>query len=244
MMYSTLHKVKMDGIKMLILLLVSASYVGCQDSDSNASNYPLESIEKLKFINAQGEIVEHHGKTGLKVFTPGQVSLQDNDATLVLLQDVEFRDGVIELEIAGEPVPGTGSGARGFVGVAFRVNSENHEQYECIYLRPLNGRASKQLQRNHSVQYVSHPEYTWYKLRNETPGVYESYVDLLPGAWTNVRIEVSGHTAMLYVNGADQPTLMVNDLKRGDSKGGVALWLHSSTIAHYRNLVITPELAD
>ena len=240
-MYKIMNNVKIDKVRMLLLLLISASCAGCLNSDGDVPTHPLDSTEKLEFINVQGEVVDHLGKKGLKVFTPGEVSLQDNYETMVLIQDVAFSDGVIELEIAGEPVPGAGAGARGFVGLAFRVNPTNQHEYECFYLRPLNGRAPNQLQRNHSVQYISHPEYTWYNLRNETPGVYESYVDLMPGEWTKVRIEVSGLIAKLYVNGAEQPTLVVNDLKRGDSQGGIALWLHSSTIAHYRNLVIRPD---
>jgi hypothetical protein len=63
-------------------------------------------------------------------------------------------------------------------------------------------------------------------------------VDLVPGAWTTVRIEVDGTSARLYVHGSAQPTILVNDLKHGESAGGVGLWLHSSTVAHFRNLRI------
>ena len=56
-----------------------------------------------------------------------------------------------------------------------------------------------------------------------------------------VRIEVNGTQAQLFVHGADQPVLIVNDLKRGDVSGQVGLWLHSSTLAHFRNVRIRPE---
>ncbi len=59
----------------------------------------------------------------------------------------------------------------------------------------------------------------------ETPEKYESYVDLVPGEWTKVKIEVRGAQARLYVHDQPQPTLIVNDLKTGAAmKGGVALW--------------------
>ena len=35
------------------------------------------------------------------------------------------------------------------------------------------------------------------------------------GGWTHVKVDVSGVRARLFVNGAAQPTLIVNDLKRG-----------------------------
>jgi hypothetical protein len=64
---------------------------------------------------------------------------------------------------------------------------------------------------------------------------------MLPGEWTKIKIEVSGSTAKFYVGESQQPNLIVNDLKRGDSEGGIALWLHSSTLAYYRNLIVSPE---
>jgi len=114
-------------------------------------------------------------------------------------------------------------------------------KYECFYLRPTNARADNQLRRNHSIQYISHPEYPWYRLRKESPGLYESYVDLVPGEWTKVKIEVADQTARLYVHDAEQPCLIVNDFKKRAPEGKIALWLHSSTLARYRNLVITSK---
>ena len=49
--------------------------------------------------------------------------------------------------------------------------------------------------------------------------MYESYADMEAGAWTTMRIEVAGTKARLYVNGASQPCLVVNDLKHGDRPG-------------------------
>ncbi|MGC2198219.1 MAG: hypothetical protein WA628_26345, partial [Terriglobales bacterium] len=78
----------------------------------------------------------------------------------------------------------------------------------------------------------------WNRLREESPGVYESYVDLEPGSWTKLRIEVSGTKARLYVNGATQPCLVVNDLKLGDGRGKIALWTRVSTDAYFSNLKV------
>ena len=67
------------------------------------------------------------------------------------------------------------------MGIAFRVEAQG-TRYECFYLRFTNGRPDDQLQRNHSTQYVSEPDFRWQRLRKENPGVYESYVDIEPGA--------------------------------------------------------------
>ena len=217
--------------------LIGALAAACLTGNLQAqeTEHPLTSVDGLQLINVQAESVEHDGKLGLRVASADGYT---EGGTLVLIEDLVFEDGVIELELAGEPAPGADASMRGFIGVAFRVDPDDADRYECFYLRPTNGRADSQLQRNHSVQYVSHPEYPWHRLRQETPGVYESYVDLVPGAWTQVRIEVDGTSARLYVHGSAQPTLLVNDLKHSESAGGVGLWLHSSTLAHFRNLRI------
>ena len=71
--------------------------------------------------------------------------------------------------------------------------------------------------------------------------MYESYVDLVPGEWTKMKIEVADKVAKLYVNDSEQPCLIINDLKHKETEGKIALWLHSSTLARYRNLVVTPQ---
>ena len=54
-----------------------------------------------------------------------------------------------------------------------------------------------------------------------------------------MRIEVEGVRARLFVNGAAQPALVVNDLKRGVTSGSVGLWIGPGTEAYFRNLHIT-----
>ena len=130
--------------------------------------------------------------------------------------------------------------ARGFVGIAFRLRPDN-ETFDAFYLRPTNGRADDQLRRNHSAQYIAHPDWPWERLRRETPGQYESYVDLVPDAWTRIRIEVRGTRARLFVHGQAQPTLVVNDVKSGaGARGAVALWIGAGTVAHFRNVRVGP----
>jgi hypothetical protein len=128
---------------------------------------------------------------------------------------------------------------RGFVGIAFRVQPHG-SRFENLYLRPTNGRAPDQVRRNHSVQYESIPDHPWYRLRKESPSMYESYADLEAGAWTRLKIVVAGTEARLYVNGADQPCLIVNDLKLGEVRGRIALWAHATTDAFFSDIAVTP----
>lgn len=70
--------------------------------------------------------------------------------------------------------------------------------------------------------------------------MYESYVDLAPGEWTRVRIEVRAGKARLFVHGAAQPCLIVNDLKQDLGAGAIALWVGPGTVAHFANLRVLP----
>ena len=160
--------------------------------------------------------------------------------TFAVIEGTDFGDGVIELEVAGAPAAGASVGARGFVGIAFRVQPDLRT-YDAFYLRPTNGRAEDQVRRNHSAQYIAHPDWPWERLRRETPERYESYVDLMPGVWTRLRIDVRGSRARLFVHGQSQPTLIVDDVKSGvGGRGTIALWIGPGTVAHFRNLVVTP----
>ncbi len=230
----------MSKILVLISALCILFFNVFAQSISNDSQIklPLKSGDKLTLINLEAESVEYEGKEGIRL---GITDTYTGGETIAIINDLDFKDGTIEIELAGEPAPDADPQMRGFIGIAFRLQETDPYSYECFYLRPTNGRADNQLQRNHSTQYVSHPEYHWYHLRNESPGVYESYVDLQPGVWTKMKIEVSGKQAKLYVHDADQPCLIVNDLKHEYLKGKIALWLHSSTVAHFRNLVVTPN---
>lgn len=162
-----------------------------------------------------------------------------NATSYALVKDVSFRDGVIEVDLAGRPAAGAFDAARGFIGVAFRIQADG--RYEYIYLRPTNGRADDQVRRNHSTQYSSYPDFDFARSRQEAPEKYESYVDLQPGVWTKYKIEVDGRNARLYVNGAEQPCLIVKDLKLDPRDGGVALWVGPGTEGYFANLKITAK---
>jgi hypothetical protein len=216
----------------LVLVLLARDSASAQTPQS----YPLESAAGLRLHNVTAEPATLDGKKGLRLtLAPGGSPAAEQ---LAVIEKLEFSSGVIEAEIAGEPGPGAAGGARGFVGIAFRLQPDD-KAYDAFYLRPTNGRADDQERRNHATQYISHPEWPWDRLRKETPSRYEAYVDLVPGSWTRVRIEVEGARARLYVHGNEQPTLIVNDVKTGASaRGAVALWIGPGTVAHFRNLTV------
>ena len=168
----------------------------------------------------------------LKVVDAGE----NTELKIAKITNSNFNNGIIEVDIAGMPMAGSSEQARGFVGIAFRIKPDN-SAFECFYLRPTNGRAEDQVRRNHSAQYISFPDYPWFKSRKETPEKYESYVDLVPGEWTKVKIIMDGQKARLYVHGSEQPCLIVNDLKLGsEESGAIGLWIGPGTEAYFANL--------
>jgi hypothetical protein len=188
-------------------------------------------------VNGRTEIVTYRGTRAVKLVPAPETAGKDEDM-LALLDGPEFKDGTIQLDVAGAPRLGMPPDSRGFIGVSVRTGAHGAWS-EVFYLRPTNGRADDQLRRNHAVQYASDPEFPWHRLRKESPGVYESYADMEAGAWTTMRIEVAGTTARLYVNGAAQPFLIVKDLKHGDRPGRIALWAHVETDAYFGPITVT-----
>jgi len=193
-----------------------------------------QTVDQLTAHRVRLESVEYRGKRAVKVSEDGVVP---NAQAYAIVNGSQFRNGTIEVELAGQPAAGAGTGARGFIGIAFRLQND---RYEYIYLRPTNGRADDQVRRNHSTQYGSYPDFDFAVLRQQSPEKYESYVDLEQGAWTRYRIVVEGTTARLYVHGVAQPCLIVNDLKLGDSAGAVALWIGPGTEGYFTGLTIIP----
>ena len=59
-----------------------------------------------------------------------------------------------------------------------------------------------------------------------------------------MRIDVAGQRARLTVGRAAQPCLVVNDLKLPASRGAVALWVGSDTVAYFADLRLHPAVSD
>lgn len=175
------------------------------------------------------------GKATIRVTKDPKVKAVD-EATFARLVASDFRNGLIEVKVLSKLLENAPDFARGFIGVAFRIN-ESNSKFECIYIRPTNGRAEDQLRRNRSTQYFSYPDFKFDRLRNEFSGIYESYADMGLNEWITIKIEVKDEKAKLYLNGQAQPVLIVNDLKHGANvSGGVGLWVDVGTEGHFFDL--------
>lgn len=222
-------------MKTISIIVIFLSLVAANDLFSQTIDLKKDNLEA---VGVNLSLCKYQNKEAVKVLK--EASIKDADEpTFVKLKNVDFTNGIIEVNLLSKLIENAGQGARGFIGIAFRVNRDN-SKFECIYLRPTNARSDDQTRRNHTIQYFSYPDYKFFRLRNEAPGKYESYADMGLNEWINVKIVLQNSTAQLYVNYAEKPCLVVDDLKYGkDLSGSIGLWVDTGTEGYFSDLKIT-----
>src|SRR5580700_1922893 len=98
-----------------------------------------QSADQLAGKNVSITQTNYKGRNAVQVIAKPEAA---NATSYALVKDGSFRDGVIEVDLAGQPSADAFAAARGFIGIAFRVQGDG--RYEYIYLRPTNGRADDQ----------------------------------------------------------------------------------------------------
>src|SRR5881296_3106735 len=185
------------------------------------------------------------GGKGLHIFNRSVSSFKDGTKTglrlsegadngVAYLQGIELGNGTIELDIRGKDVQ-----QQSFVGVAF--HGVDDTTYDAVYFRPFNFRAVDPARRIHAVQYISHPTYTWQKLRTEQPGKFEQAVNPVPdpNAWFHVRVVVASPRVSVFVGDAKEPSLVVDQLS-DRKKGLIGLWVGNNSGGDFANFRIIP----
>jgi hypothetical protein len=149
---------------------------------------------------------------------------------LAIYQDLEFENGTIEFDVKGKDVL-----QQSFVGVAFHI--QNDSTFNAIYFRPFNFKKPERA--SHSVQYISHPKFTWQKLRSEFPEQFEKTVTPVPNPYEffHARIDVKWPTVKVYVENSEIPSLEVKMLS-SFKKGKVGLWVGNGSDGSFKNLKI------
>ena len=221
-----------------ILLLVISCFLICL----NNLQAQLISLDKrnIEPVNVSTTVEKLSGKKVIKVIKDSSVREVD-EPTFVKIKGIDFKNGTIEVKVLSRLLKDAPDFARGFIGVAFRINDSN-TQYESIYIRPINARVDDQVRRNHSIQYYSYPDYKFDRLRKESPERYESYSDMEMNKWITMRIEVKDTQAKLFLDNNKQPSLIVNDLKHGDGlSGAIGLWVEVGTEGFFSDLKIYKE---
>lgn len=151
---------------------------------------------------------------------------------MVVMNNLDFDEGVIEVELKGENNPG-----KSFVGIAFNI--QNDSIYEAVYFRPFNFRSDEKVRREHSVQYIYHPKFTWRFLRTNNEGQFESDYPRqpLPDEWFGVRVKIDEEKVYVYDQETNSKLLSVDRLAKQVSDR-IGLWTGFNSKGEFRNLII------
>ncbi len=190
------------------------------------------------------DLAKVNDETVWKTFNRNATTLKENGSVVVALdarqgdglavfKNLEFENGTIEFDIKGKDVM-----QRSFVGIAFHIQDEN--TFNAVYFRPFNFK--KPERSGHSVQYISHPEYTWQKLRTDFPEQFENPVTPIPDPdkWFHARVEVNWPIVKVFVENSAEPSLEVK-MKSTFQKGKVGFWVGNGSDGRFKNLSITPR---
>lgn len=219
--------------------ILALSFVVCT-KNTNAQKIEFDA-NNLEAYQAYLSFEKLDNKKVIKVIKDSTVK-KANVPTFVKIKNTRFKNGTIEVKVLSRLLKNVSMGARGFIGVAFRIDDKN-SQYESIYIRPTNGRADDQVRRNHSIQYYAYPDFKFDRLRKEAPETFESYADMGLNEWITMRIEVKGKEAKLFLNNSKYPVLIVKDLKLGENtEGGIGLWVDGGTEGFFKDLKVTHKL--
>lgn len=201
--------------------------------------------KEFEIYHVKASVVKLDGEEVLRIerdleslpFDPERMGATVDEPTFLKLRNVNLENGIVEVKVLSRLLPNAPPFARGFIGLAFRVNGDN-SAYESIYARPSNGRADDQIRRNHSIQYYAYPEYKFDRLRKEFPELYETYADIGLDEWITMRIEFSGQTSKLYLNDQHAPAFIVNKMLGSTTSGSIGLWVEIGTEGFFKDLKI------
>jgi hypothetical protein len=88
-----------------------------------------QSVEGLEGKNVSMTQTMFKGRSAVRLIAAPDAT---NATSYAIVRDAVFRDGVIELDLAGQPAANAAEGAGGFIGIAFRLQADG--RYEYIYL--------------------------------------------------------------------------------------------------------------
>lgn len=219
----------MNYLNSKVLLVLSVilffNLISAQEIEITPNLSKIVTSEGWSLFNRAANIIETDGQSTV------EFNAQQGDG-IARLENFEFTNGIIEVDIKGKDVRG-----RSFIGIAFRVVDDL--TYDAVYFRPFNFQSDDSLRKSHCVQYISHPNFTWSKLRREFTGKYENFIDSAPdpNSFFHIKIVVEKPKVSVYVNKNEQPSLVVEELT-GRKGGSIGLWIGNNSDGAFKNLKV------
>jgi sugar lactone lactonase YvrE len=187
-------------LPLLICLFLTAL---CADAQGGIVDFDSDRWELV-----DAEIVEHLGRKAL--------------LGTAILKDVQFENGVIEVDIAGNGF------IRSYPGVVFRRQSE--VDFERFYIRPHRGNGLF----DDALQYV--PTINGVAGWQLYSGDGFTAAGVIPNEeWVHIKIEVKGTQGRVYLGDAEEPALVIHELKHGVSSGTIGVMGMKNQQAYFSN---------
>ncbi len=193
-------------------------------SCENKENIDFE-LDKIEVVNRE---ISNKAELNSGILS---LNAQKGDG-LAILKHVEFESGTISIDFKGEDVAG-----KSFVGLAFNI--QNDSTYEAVYFRPFNFESLKKLSREHSIQYIYHPDFPWKTLRTEKEGVFESEFINPPNPddWFSIELTINPKEVIVTDAPSGEILMKVERLTNHVSNS-IALWTGHNSKGSFRNLKI------
>ena len=137
------------------------------------------------------------------------------------LKNASLENGTIEVDVA----PNTD---RGFAGLTFRDQSEGN--YEEVYLRMHKSGLPDAVQ--YSPFYNGEANWQLYPQ-------HQAAVEFNTASWNHLRLVVNGSRLEVHVNGAQQPSMVVENLRHDAKAGTLGIWALFGN--HFANFRYTPQ---
>ena len=206
-----------------IFLLLPLSIFGQQKKNIELTK--LFKNGELRALNREMQLVSNDSFSYLQV-------LESDKEGIIWLPLKEFREGTIEVVMRGKDVL-----QRSFIGLVF--NGLNDSIYDAIYCRPFNFFAKDSVRRIHAIQYISHPVYTWEKLRKDRNAVFEKEIinPPDPNDWFTMKLLIDDITIKAYINNAKLPSLIVEKLNIRKT-GKIGLFTGAGSGADFKKVKI------
>ncbi|MES2773791.1 MAG: hypothetical protein V4722_06385 [Bacteroidota bacterium] len=158
----------------------------------------------------------------------------DSSEGLAWIKNASFKAGTIEFDVRGKELF-----QKSFVGVAF--HGQNDSTFDAIYFRPFNFFSTDSVRKIHAVQYISHPLFTWKKLR-DNPATNSKYEKVVanppdPNGWFHVKVVIMAGFVKVYINDRADPELIVKQLSTFGT-GKIGLFTGDGAGGDFANLVV------
>jgi hypothetical protein len=145
-------------------------------------------------------------------------------ASIAWPQNIDFKDGIIEADLAWAGKQG------GYIGLAFRIKDAHH--YEVVYFRPESSGTIN------AIQYMPEKkaEFNWWDYESDK---YQAKATIPLRSWFHVKLVVKGNAVTVFVNNQPKPAMVYGSLDNSLKNGSVGYWLGNTEIGAFKNLTVT-----